>query len=168
MALQQMSYLVSPIAQNIIAAQKLLTGQALLAPTGNPDDDRKLAHIRELLMRSIAYQSATLDLINGFVATQQMGDLQHAGMEYIGQINGTEEANPPVHETPNPYMQDPSAAGLPQNPYDVDLTAVPGLVVGYNPLSRIVAGVQWLRSQTAKQESAAATGITSALSECNK
>lgn len=166
MALQRMSYLVSPIAQNIIHAQKMLTDQALLAPTGSADDDRRLVQIKEQLMKTIAYQSASLDLINGFVATQQMGELQHAGQEYIGSIAGTEEANPPSRETPNPYLQDPNAPGLPQNPYAVDLSTVPGLIVGYNPLARITGGMEWLRGQTQKHEDAAAASITSAIAEC--
>ena len=43
MALQQMSYLVIPIARNLIAAQTLLDDVKLVTPTGNPDgrrDDR--------------------------------------------------------------------------------------------------------------------------------
>jgi hypothetical protein len=166
MALQRMFYLVSPIAQNIIHAQKMLTDRALLAPTGNADDDRRLAQIKEQLMKTIAYQSASLDLINGFVTTQQMGELQHAGEEYIGSISGNEEANPPMRETPDPYMQDPNAPGLPQNPYVVDLSTVPGLIVGYNPLARITGGMEWLRGQTQKHEDAAAASITSAIAEC--
>ncbi len=166
MALQQMSYLVSPIAQNLLSAQKLLDAAELIAPTGNPNDDRQLQQIKNQLLETISFQSASLDLINGFVATQQMGELQHAGEEYIAEISGNDMAHQIPTPTPNP-LQDPNAPGLPQNPYNVDLAAVPGLAVGYNPLTRIVGGLQWLQSETTKRENLAATSITSALKACN-
>jgi hypothetical protein len=165
MALQQMSYLVSPVAQNLIAAQKLL-GDELTKPTGNPADDAKLAQIKDQLLETIAFQSASLDLINGFVTTQQMGELQHAGEEYIAAISGNDLSKQPIQQSPGP-LQDPNAPGLPQNPYNVDLLAIPGLAVGYNPLTRIVGGLQWVQSETTKRENAAATSITAALKECN-
>ena len=169
MALQKMSYLVSPIAQNIISAQKLLTAADMSEPTGNASDDKKLAQIKNQLMETIAYQNASLDLINGFVATQQLGELQHAGQEYIADLskNDLSATHPLISVTPGP-LQDPNAPGLTQNPYSVDLAAIPGLAVGYNPLTRIVDGLHWVQSETAKRENAAGTSITNVLAECNK
>ncbi|HEY1977464.1 MAG TPA: hypothetical protein VGG89_12995 [Candidatus Baltobacteraceae bacterium] len=169
MALQKMSYLVSPIAQNIISAQKLLTAAEMTEPTGNPTDDKKLQQIKSQLMETIAYQNASLDLINGFVATQQMGELQHAGQEYIADLSQTDisATKPLISVTPGP-LQDPNAPGIQQSPYDVDLAAIPGLAVGYNPLTRIVDGLHWVQAETAKRENAAGTSITNVLSECNK
>ncbi|MBV8284262.1 MAG: hypothetical protein JO175_06400 [Candidatus Eremiobacteraeota bacterium] len=168
MALQQMSYLVSPIAQNVLAAEKLLTDDEYLKPTGNPDGDKKLAQIKDQLLQTIAFQSASLDLINGWVTTQQMGQLQHAGEEYIASIsNGTDLSKPLIQQSPGP-LQDPNAPGLSQNPYNVDPAAIPGLSVGFNPLSRIVDGIGWLQTETTKRENTAATTITAALQGCNK
>lgn len=168
MALQKMSYLVSPIAQNLLAAQALLNDPALNTSTGNPDDDARLAAIKKQLLESLAYQSASLDLINGFVQTQQMGDLQHAGETYLGAITGTGLAKP-IATAPSPGpLQDPNSPGLSQNPYAVDLMAVPGLMVGYNPLGRLVGALQWVRSQTGKSESAAAKSIMTAMAACSK
>jgi len=169
MALQRMSYLVSPIAQNLIASQKLLEDAALLAPTGNISDDRRLAALKQQLLETVADQSASLDLINGFVATQQMGDLQHAGETYLGAINGTGLATSirgPA--TPFPGIADPSDAGLPQNPYAVDPTAIPGLGVGYNPLNRLVSGLKWVQAQTHEKENAAGAAVMSAITACTK
>jgi hypothetical protein len=165
MALQQMSYLVSPIAQNLISSQTLLDDPDLRKPTGNRADDQKLATIRKQLLETIAFQSASLDLINGFVATQQMGALQHAGETYIHAIQGGNTTTTISSQTPSP-LQDPNSPGLPPNPYQLDLAAVPGLSVGYNPLSRIVDGLQWTRTETGKRENAAAGSLMSALSEC--
>ncbi|HLY03765.1 MAG TPA: hypothetical protein VKR56_14870 [Candidatus Cybelea sp.] len=167
MTLQQMSYLVSPIARNLISAQTLLDDEKLLAPTGNPADDATLAQIKKQLLETVAFQSASLDLINGFVQTQQMGELQHAGEEYIAEIQGTDTTDQPVRETPNPW-QDPNTPGISQNPYSLDPSQIPGLAVGYNPLSHIMDGMQWLQSETAKREDVAGKSISAALSQCPK
>lgn len=168
MALQQMSYLVSPIARNLIAAQTMLDDTALLKPTGDPAGDAQLAAIKAQLLQTVAYQSASLDIINGFVATQQMGELQHAGQEYIAGIqNGGSTAATTTPATPSP-LQDPNSAGLAPNPYMVSLTAVPGLSVGYNPLSRLLTALVWIREQTATHEDAAASSVTTALASCNR
>ncbi len=169
MALQRMSYLVSPIAQNLIAAQKLLDDASLLVPTGNASDDRQLATIKRQLLETVADQSAALDLINGFVATQQMGDLQHAGQTYLSAITGTGLSTPiRTPSTPFPGMVDPSDPGIPQNPYAIDPTAVPGLSVGYNPLNRLVDGLKWVQDQTQEKENAAAATVMSALTSCSR
>jgi hypothetical protein len=167
MTLQQMSYLVSPIARNLIAAQTLLDDEKLLAPTGNPADNATLEQIKKQLLETVAFQSASLDLINGFVQTQQMGELQHAGEEYIGAIQGTGASYQTVRETPNPW-QDPNTPGISQNPYSLDPSQIPGLAVGYNPLSRIEDGVAWLQSETAKREDVAGRTISAALAACPK
>ncbi len=167
MAMQQMSYLVLPIARNIIAAQTLLDDEKLLQPTGNPASDATLAKIKSQLLETIAFQSASLDLINGFVQTQQMGELQHVGEEYLGAIQGNEMSSPMVKATPNSW-QDPNTPGLAPNPYNFDPATIPGLAVGYNPLSRIMDGLQWLQAETRKREDAAGQTIGAALSECGK
>ncbi len=167
MALQQMSYLVSPIARNLIAAQTTLDDLKLIEPTGNPTDDATLAKIKSQLLETIAYQSASLDIINGFVQTQQMGELQHAGEEYLGAIQGTSTTTTIAQVTPNPW-QDPNTPGLAPNPYAFDVATIPGLAVGYNPLSKVVDGLQWLRAETQKHEDAAGKTIGAAIAECGK
>lgn len=167
MALQQMSYLVIPIARNIISAQTLLDDVKMIEPTGNPNDDAKLAQIKRELLETIAYQSASLDVINGFVQTQQMGDLQHAGEEYLGAIQGQDMTAQIAHETPNPY-QDPNTPGLAPNPYSLDVDQIPGLAVGYNPLNRIVDGLSWLQAETQKREDLAGKTIGDVVTQCGK
>jgi hypothetical protein len=167
MALQQMSYLVLPIARNIIAAQTLLDDAKLVEGTGSSADDQKIAQIRRQLLETIAYQSASLDLINGFVQTLQMGELQHAGTEYLGAIQGGNTSTQMIQATPNPW-QDTNAPGLKPNPYAFDVTTVPGLAVGYNPISKIMDGLTWVRAETGKREDLAGKTIAAALSQCGK
>ncbi|HEY1883868.1 MAG TPA: hypothetical protein VGG51_12595 [Candidatus Cybelea sp.] len=167
MALQQMSYLVLPIAKNLITAQTLLDSVKLIEPTGNPADDATLKKIKDQLLDTIAYQSASLDIINGFVATQQMGEIQHAGEEYLSSIQGSNTSYQMVQATPNPW-QDPNTPGLSQNPYNFDVTTVPGLAVGYNPLNNIMTGLHWVISETQKKEDDAGSTLTAAIGQCPK
>ena len=167
MALQQMSYLVLPIARNLIAAQTLLDDAKLIEPTGNPADDAKLAKLKQQLLDTIAFQSASLDLINGFVQTQQMGELQHVGEEFIGAIQGGDMETPTFKNSPNQW-QDPNTPGLPPNPYAFDPALIPGLALGYNPLSKVMEGLQWLQTETLKREDVAGKTIGEVVAECGK
>ncbi len=169
MTILKMENMVSPIANNIIAMEKMLDTPALMHGTGNPDDDKKLAAIREKLLKAIADQSATLDIINGFVQTQQMGDLQHQGDEYINatsQNDVTGKAAITPEATANPLLADPNQAGLPANPYAIDPANIPGLTLGANPVTRMLEAVNWTLQQTAANENDAGTAIMGAAQEC--
>lgn len=167
MTLQQMSYLVLPTARNLISSQTLLDDPKFTNTTGSSSDDAALAQIRKQLLQTIALQSASLDLINGFVQTMQMGEIQHAGEEYLGAIQGSDTVGQPISATPNPW-QDPNTPGITPNPYSLDVSQIPGLSVGYNPISHVVDGLAWLQSETTKSEDAAAKSISAALSQCPK
>jgi hypothetical protein len=166
MALLGMENLVSPIANNIIAVQKLLDSPALTNGTGIPDDDKRLQDIREKLLKALATQNAALDIINGFVATQQMGDLQHAGQEYISAIDQPDKQQTSATPGPNPLLQDPNQAGLPPNPYDLNLANVPGLTLGYNPVTRLLEALHWTIDQTGTRENDAAKAVMSSAAVC--
>ncbi len=169
MALLGMENLVSPIANNIIATQKMLDTPALTQGTGNVEDDKQLQEIRAKLLKALATQNAALDIISGFVATQQLGDLQHAGQEYIAAVNqgdqtgGRSSMSTP---TPNPLMYDPQQAGLPANPYDLNLAAVPGLTLGYNPVTRLLDALHWTIQETSVRENDAAKTVMSSAAQC--
>lgn len=169
MALLGMENLVSPIANNIIATKKMLDSPALVNGTGNPEDDAQLKAMREKLLQAVAEQNAALDLIGGFVATQQMGDLQHAGQEYISAMNQSDFTggrSSGATPTPNPLFVNPNQAGLPANPYDIDLANIPGLTLGYNPLTRVLDALQWTIGQTKTRENDAATAVMTAHQLC--
>lgn len=167
MTVLQMENMVSPIANNIIAIKQLLDSPALTHGTGDPEDDRRLQDIRAKLLKAVADQSASLDLINGFVQTQQMGDLQHEGQEYISAMNQPDTTTTPNSgPTPNPLLQNPNQAGLSPDPYNVDLATVPGLTLGFNPVTRILGAVKWTIAQTAANENTASTAIMSSAALC--
>lgn len=168
MALQGMENLIRPIANNIIAIQTTLDSPELRNGTGRPDDDQRLHEIRDKLLKALAAQNASLDIISGFVDTQQMADLQHAGEAYISSIaspdtNRSVSSPPPV----NPYASSTNYAGLPPNPYTIDLATVPGLTLGYNPVTRLVDALQWTMDAAATRENDAAKAVMSSASLCS-
>jgi hypothetical protein len=169
MTILKMENMVSPIANNIIAMEKILDTPSLRNGTGNPDDDKRLAEIRTKLLKAIADQQATLDIINGFVQTQQMGDLQHSGGEYISAMNQPDisgKGSTTGEATPNPMLQDPNQAGLPGNPYAFDPVAIPGLTLGFNPTTRLLSAVNWTIQQTQANENDASVAIMGAAQLC--
>ena len=168
MALQGMENLIRPIANNIIAIETMLDSPQLLHGTGVADDDRQLQEIRDKLLKALAAQNASLDIISGFVDTQQMADLQHSGQEYINEVSkpdigGATTATP----GPNPLEVNPNYAGLPPNPYSIDLATVPGLTLGYNPVTRLLDALRWTIDATATRENDAAKAVMSSAALCS-
>jgi hypothetical protein len=168
LALQGMETLIRPIANNIIAIQTALDSPQLTQGTGRPEDDKLLQDIRAKLFKALAVQNASLDIISGFVDTQQMADLQHAGQAYIGALNkpdvrGATSSTP----APNSLTTNPNYAGLPPNPYDIDLATIPGLTLGYNPVTRLLDALRWTIDATATRENDAAKAVMSSAALCS-
>lgn len=166
MALLGLENLIRPIANNIIAIETLLDTPALLHGTGQPDDDKQLQAIRAQLLKALATQNASLDIISGFVDTQQMADLQHAGEAYISQISQPDVSTGGSTPGPNPLAADPNYAGLPPNPYNIDPANIPGLTLGYNPVTRLLDALHWTIAQTSERENDAAKAVMSSAAIC--
>jgi len=169
-ALQGMENLIRPIANNIIAIQTALDSPALLNGTGRPEDDKQLQEIREKLLKALAAQNASLDIISGFVDTQSMADLQHADEAYISQFSKPDVQNGTSTPPPNggsPLQSNPNYAGLPPNPYDIDPATIPGLTLGYNPMTRLIEALHWTIDQTATRENEAAKSVMSSAALCS-
>lgn len=168
MTLEKMGQLVTPLAQNVIALQKILENTSLnqVNPSMTPADAAALAKIREQLEMTRAYQSASLDLINGFVTTQQLGDIQHAGEEYLGAINGTGLVNDPSTKATSDPFQNPDEPGLKIDPHAIDPAQIPGLAVGYNPVSLVAKGLDWVRDQTQQNENQVADSLSKIANSC--
>ena len=166
MALQAMENLIRPIANNIIAIQTTLDSPELLHGTGRADDDQRLHEIREQLLKALAAQNASLDIISGFVDTQQMADLQHAGQAYISSMGQPDIKTPGTPGPINPLAANPNTAGLPQNPYYIDPATIPGLTLGYNPMTRLIDALHWTIQATAQRENDAAKSVMSNAALC--
>ena len=170
MALERMEMLVTPLAQNTIAIQKLLENSSLAHPSGVPDDDAKLSAVRDAMLKVLGAQSASLDLINGFVTTQQLGDMQHAGEENLSAIQGSDFSGKAAQSletpSPNPFQASDQIGLRDPNPYNIDPTQIPGLRVGYNPISMIVQGLTLVQDETARRENAVSSATRAIALAC--
>jgi hypothetical protein len=168
LALLGLENLIRPLADNIIAIEKLLDSPELTSGTGQPDDDQRLQAIREKLLRALATQNASLDIISGFVDTQQMADLQHAGEAYISSMAKPDTTTTVSTPGPvSPLQQNPNYAGLPPNPYEIDPATIPGLTLGYNPVTRLLDALHWTIGETATRENDAAKAVMSSAALCS-
>jgi hypothetical protein len=168
MALQGLENLIRPIANNIIAIQTALDSPQLTNPSGVEEDDKQVKAIRDKLLKALAAQNASLDLISGFVDTQQMADLQHAGEGYIASISQPDSTNAKISTpAPNPLEANPNYAGLPPNPYSIDPATIPGLALGYNPVTRLMDALHWTIETTETRENDAAKAVMSGNALCS-
>ncbi len=173
LTLYHLEQLVGPLAKNVLAIQRELEDPNVFPPNPTTDDQKKLDEMRDTLLKALATQAATLDLINGYVNTQQLAELQHEGTQgsNINAINGGDLApgSTPNPATPNPLLVDPSqVAGIAPNPYSIDPLSIPGVAgsVGDTPLSRLLDAIQWIRQETAQRERIAAQPIIRAATSC--
>ncbi len=166
-ALLGMENLIRPIANNIIAIQTILDSPQLTKGTGREDDDKRLSDIRAKLLQALAVQNASLDIISGFVDTQQMADLQHADEGYISSISQPDNRNASISTPgPDPLTANPNYAGLPPNPYTIDPASIPGLTLGYNPVTRLQDALTWTISQAQTRENEAAKAVMASAVLC--
>jgi hypothetical protein len=181
MAVMRMENLVGPLADNVIAIHKQLDDLNAFPPVPRTKDEQHLQQLKDELLKTLASQEASLDIINGFVATQQLSEMQHEGFGYIGAIASpdTKNAQQPNQQntvggsllaTPPPGYQDEQAtlsnAGLPSNPYELDLARLPGLTLGYNPVTRLREGVIWTQSDAQKNEDTLSRDVIETANAC--
>lgn len=168
MALLQMENLIRPIANNIIAIQTILDSPELQTGSGPAEDQQRVHEIRDKLLQALAAQNASLDIISGFVDTQAMANLQHAGEAYISSMNTPDTTAKLASPGPvNPLQTDPNYAGLPPNPYYIDPVTIPGLTLGYNPVTRLTGALRWTIDTTATRENDAAKAVMSSAALCS-
>lgn len=168
MAMEHMTDLVPVLAHNTIEIQTILTNSSLAQVNGDTPDAKALEQIRNQLLKTLAMQRDSLDLINGFVQTQQLGDIQHAGEEYLSTINATGLTNsaPEPGSTSNPAFQEPNAPGLAPNPKVLETGDIPGLAVGYNPVAIVADALEWVRGQTSDNENDVAKSLAAIGESC--
>lgn len=165
--LLRMSNLVGPLVANIQAARAKLDDPNAFPGQANNINDQLSLKIRKDLQRAIALQSVSLDIINGFVQTQQMHQIQNEGTEYIGAINTSDVKQANGLPTPNPLYHDSQLqAGVKSDPYSMDPTMIPGLTLGYNPISRLVGVMKWTQHAAKAREQHVASDVMIATQMC--
>jgi hypothetical protein len=174
--------LVTPLVNNVLAIQKMLENPSVFPPSANTEDAQRLDDLKQKMFAALASQQAALDIINGFVDTQQLADMQHAGFGYIAEIagegsgSGASSENQilaqtigPTPDPMHPQVFDNTAlqAGLSPNPYEIDLARIPGLALGYNPIGRLREGLKWTQATGKKSEAALARTVFQTIALCN-
>lgn len=168
-ALLRMENLVSPIANNIIAIKKQLADSELFPAAAQNADQATALKMKDQLLKALATQEAALDVINGFVQTQQMGDLQHADealIKSISQSSDIKSSNPSPFDTPDPMYHDSNYAGLKPDAHTIDPATLPGLTLGYNPVTRLHDALTWTQGETKSREDVAAETVTKVAQVC--
>jgi hypothetical protein len=190
MAIYRLNNLVTPLVQNTLAVQKLLEDPDVFPTVAHSDDDKRLIDMKTKMLKALATQQSSLDIINGFVQTQQLSSMQHEGFGYLQAITGQNITTPGQGQQPS-LNQNPSQgpvggqtqtnvnqntpsnfddlalqAGLAPNPYEFDPTQIPGLAVGYNPIAKLKEGLEWTQDQSKKDEAPLAQSIISASQAC--
>ena len=169
-AVLRLETLVTPLVNNTLAIQKLLEDPSVFPAEARTADEKRLLQIKTQMLQALATHEASLDIINGFVQTQQMSELQHADEGYISALQASGPSGP---SSPSPDPMHPQGfddlaldAGLAPNPYEIDLTRIPGLALGYNPISRIREGVVWTQEAAQKAEAPLAQTVLEAVRSC--
>jgi hypothetical protein len=167
MTMVKMENMVGPIVANIETVEKKLQDAAVFHNPPRTADEAKTVAMQQQLLDVLAMQKASLDIVNGFVQTQQLGDMQHQGFGEIQAATAPDTASNGIQTTPNPLMVDPNAAGLPQDPHFIDPTTIPGLSVGFNPITRLNEGLKWTQTEAHSREDLASKAIFDAVHLCN-
>jgi hypothetical protein len=163
-AVLRLESLVSPLVNNTLAIQKLLENPDVFPDNPKSDDGKRLTEIKTEMLKALATQQAAIDIINGFVDTQQLGQMQHDGFGYLGSSGATgpggqssQALTQAIGATPDPehpQLFDNLAlqAGITPNSYEIDPSKIPGLALGYNSIARLKDGVVWTQEQSKADE----------------
>jgi hypothetical protein len=171
-AVLHLETLVTPLVNNTLAIQKMLEDPSVFPQVPRSADDATLVKIKTQMLKVLAAQEASLDLINGFVTTQQLSQMQHEGMEYV-QSQSASQGPGGASPQPGPtgfggggFDDLALQAGLSPDPYEIDLTRIPGLALGFNPISAIKEGVVWTQGESHREADPLAKTITDAAHSC--
>ncbi len=168
--LLRMSNMVGPLVKNIQVIKEKLNDPEVFPRQATNQESALLLATRQKLNDILQWQNAQLDIVNGFVQTQQMHQMQYDGFGYLGAVNVPDtKLNPTATPTPNSlYIDKNLQAGLSNSVSPaIDFAMIPGLRLGYNPLSNLIAGVHYAQHMTHIQEQHAAVNVMTATRICS-
>jgi hypothetical protein len=161
--LNRIESLITPIVANVKRVDALLAAKP---------NDPKIQAMRAKLQDVLAQQKASLNVIGGFVATEQLGEIQGAGTPdnwtstFV--LGGTQQTRPaPITNAPpaasallgagvhnrNPGARDPAYNSANAGPT-------------YDPFAPLVAQIDRQRADAKTSESDAAALVSTALADC--
>jgi len=175
MDVMRMEKLIGPLVSNTQAIEKYLN-DSIYPSKPQSDQDRQLLQMRAHLADVLAQQKQALDLVSGFVDTQQLGQLRAAGHEYDKTLN-----NPDTRSgsgNPNAGSASPTSApapilnaGVNNASNDPGRASDPrylntGSQLGYNPLNIFDQRMEQFQTEINKIESLASQSILKAVPMC--
>lgn len=172
LAVSRLETLIGPLVKNTEAVDKLLSDPYAFPKVAYSDDDQKLLQMRQQLRVVNDQQKKALDIISGFVDTQQLGELQAAGHEYDSALKASPSN---AGQTPNPAPTAPPApilnAGVNNASNDPTRASDPRYkntdsLVGANPLSVFENAIASYQQDIAGSEQDAAKTVVSAVPLC--
>lgn len=177
MDVMHMESLIGPLVQNTQAIERYLN-DPILKRKATTDSDKQLIEMRKHLQAVLDQQKNALDLISGFVDTQQMGELQAAGHEYDKALSGSDQAGKGQRPT---AVSTPAAAPTtePNSLLNAGLATTPSdsrnndprysgtnNSVGYNPLKAFDQQVGVYQQAIGASENLAAKAVIAAVPQC--
>ncbi|MFN2449704.1 MAG: hypothetical protein ABR508_07920 [Candidatus Baltobacteraceae bacterium] len=175
MAVARLERLVGPLVKGTQNIEALLNDPIYPRKAQN-DNDKQLLQMRTQLAQVLAKQKNALDLISGFIDTEQLGQLQAAGHQYDAAVNSNSSpnaaANRPVARATtapaeilnagvNTAANDP-AGTMKNDPRYANTNNA----IGYNPLNMFDQQMLAYQAEIAQGEAAATFSILKAVPQC--
>ncbi len=170
--------LITPLVKNTAAIEKLLDDPFVFPKHAISDADRQLLDIRADLQEVVTQQKRALDVISGFVDTEQLGQMQAAGSEALkltqsheipgaqgGHSTGSAQS---AGAAPTPPPSEILNAGVRNTPGQAADPALQetGMVVGHNPLDVFDNAIGQYQQMLQSSEGQAAALVVKALPLC--
>ncbi len=171
MSVEHLENLIGPLVNNTEAVEKLLTNPYAFPRSVHSSDDKRLLQMRAQLYAVNEQQKRALDLISGFVQTQQLGELQAAGHEYDAAINSTSTATTPPNPAPSAPSSDVLNAGVGNSKNDPSRAMDPRYMnsnnlIGANPLNVFENSISSYQADIEATEQDAAKSVVQAVVLC--
>jgi len=178
LTVSRLESLIRPLVANTDTIEKLLNDPYVFPRVAISDSDKRLLEMRAHLAQVNEQQKNVLDVISGFVSTQQLGELQAQGNELMNRIAA---ADVTPSRSPNQPAQSAQQAGLAPAPPPADVLNAGvtdrsraqdpsfqnnGNLVGHNPLDGFELAVAEYQRELQQSEGQAANLVMQAVPLC--
>lgn len=170
MTVMRLEQLVGPLVRNTQEVDRLLSNPAAFPKHAHGADDRKVLEMRAQIQAVNDQQKRALDVINGFVATQQLAELQAEGHEYDSALAPNVKGSPPPNPAPTTAPADILNAGVMPSG-DISRKYDPrylntGNQLGENPLNAFEQAISNYQVRISGTEQQAAKSVIAAIPLC--
>lgn len=171
LAVSHLEYLVGPLVKNTQAVDKLLNDPYAFPRVAYSDDDRRLLKMRAQLQTVNDEQKKALDIISGFVDTEQLGELQASGNRYDSALSSNPKNTGKVNAVPTVPPAPVLNAGVSNVRNDPSRSVDPRYkntdsLVGANPLNVFENAISSYQQDIQSGEQDAAKTVVQAVPLC--